>query len=144
MKTRVKFPSRAVVALRAFPLVFTVFLTPAVLVTASAQTSLPELVDSNLRVRIAATGLNSPTSMAFIGANDILVLEKPTGRVLRIINGTVQATPVLDLGVNSGSERGLLGIALHPRFPSNPSVYLFWTESTTGVDTTVLGQTPLL
>ncbi|HSJ26868.1 MAG TPA: PQQ-dependent sugar dehydrogenase, partial [Acidimicrobiia bacterium] len=64
-------------------------------------------------------------------------------KVQRVVNGTVAAT-VLDLAVNVGSERGLLGIALHPRFPRNPGVYLFWTESTTGADTDVLNQTPLL
>jgi glucose/arabinose dehydrogenase len=48
------------------------------------------------------------------------------------------------LAVNFGSERGLLGIALHPDFPSNPGVYLYWTESTTGGDTNVLANTPLL
>lgn len=41
----------------------------------------------------------------------------------------------IDLAVNSGSERGLLSIALHPDFPSNPSVYLYWTESSTRADT---------
>jgi aldose sugar dehydrogenase len=34
---------------------------------------------------------------------------------------------VLDLAVNNASERGLLGIALHPNFPDNPGVYLYWT-----------------
>jgi glucose/arabinose dehydrogenase len=36
---------------------------------------------------------------------------------------------VLDLAVNNASERGLLGIALHPDFPANPGVYLYWTCS---------------
>ena len=117
------------------------FLAPAGVATGQAVT--PRLVDSNLSVRALVTGLDSPTTMAFIGANDVLVLEKATGRVKRVVNGVVQAT-VLDLAVNSGSERGLLGIAVHPAFPANPSVYLFWTESTTGVDTTVLSQTTLL
>ena len=73
----------------------------------------------------------------------MLVLEKATGQVQRVVNGAVQST-VLDLAVNFGSERGLLGIALHPDFPANPGVYLYWTESTTGADTTVLSATPLL
>ena len=37
---------------------------------------------------------------------------------------------MLDLAVNSASERGLLGIALHPKFRKNGWIYLFWTEST--------------
>ena len=46
--------------------------------------------------------------------------------------------------MNSGSERGLLGIALHPDFPDTPYVYLYNTESSTGLDTTVLSEVPLL
>ncbi|MFN3651221.1 MAG: PQQ-dependent sugar dehydrogenase [Armatimonadota bacterium] len=108
-----------------------------------AGAAAPEVVDPNLAVRTVVSGLDQPTSMAFIGENDFLVLEKATGRVRRVTNGAVQGT-VLDLPVNSGSERGLLGIALHPRFPQDPGVYLFWTESTTGADTEVLSETPLL
>jgi glucose/arabinose dehydrogenase len=110
---------------------------------ARAQTIGPTLLDPNLRLETRASGLVTPTSIAFLGANDILVLEKNTGKVKRVVNGAVTAT-VLDLAVNFGSERGLLGIALHPDFPTNPGVYLFWTESTTSSDTDVLSETPLL
>ena len=103
----------------------------------------PTVLDPNLDVRTVVAGLSSPTTMAFIGPDDFLVLEKATGQVKRVVGGAVQAT-VLDLAVNSASERGLLGIALHPGFPGNPGVYLFWTESTTGTDSNVLSQTPLL
>ena len=103
----------------------------------------PSVVDRNLQVHTVVTGLSTPTSIAFIGPDDILVLEKNTGRVLRVVNGALQGV-VLDLAVNFGSERGLLGIALHPEFPHDRGVYLFWTESTTGSDTNVLASTPLL
>src|SRR5688572_25346439 len=109
---------------------------------ASAQGG-PTMLDPTLGVRTAATALVTPTSVAFLGANDLLVIEKNTGRVQRVVNGSVQGT-VLDLAVNFGSERGLLGIALHPSFPTNPGVYLYWTESSTGADTNVLSATPLL
>ena len=110
---------------------------------ASAQEAGPTMVDTRLGVRTVAAGLALPTSIAFVGTNELLAIEKNTGRVQRIVNGAQQGT-VLDLAVNFGSERGLLGIALHPGFPANPGVYLFWTESTTGADTNVLSQTPLL
>jgi glucose/arabinose dehydrogenase len=109
----------------------------------TAPAAEPQLVDPDLGVRTVVTGLEQPTSMAFLGDNDFLVLEKASGKVQRVINGVVQST-ALDLAVNSGSERGLLGLALHPQFPTNPGVYLFWTESSTGADTTVLTNTPLL
>jgi glucose/arabinose dehydrogenase len=97
--------------------------------TVTAQS--PSLVDPNLRVRTIVSGLDQPTSAAFLAPNDVLVLEKATGQVKHVVNGVVVGT-VLDLAVNSGSERGLLGIALHPNFPATPHVYLYWTESTTG------------
>jgi len=103
----------------------------------------PRLVDRNLQVQPAAGGLVTPVSMAFLGPNDFLVLEKDTGKVQRFVDGALQAT-VLDLAVNFGSERGLLGIALHPDFPANRGVYLYWTESTSGGDTDDLSETPLL
>lgn len=103
----------------------------------------PTMLDPNLAVRTVVDGLNQPTTMAFLGLNEILVLEKATGKVQRVVNGVIQS-PVLDLAVNSASERGLLGVALHPGFPSNPGVYLFWTESTTGADSALLAEVPLL
>ena len=103
---------------------------------ASAQTAAPEVVDPGLEVREAATGLVQPTSIAFLGHRDMLVLEKASGQVKRVRNGVTST--VLDLAVNSGSERGLLGIALHPRFRRNGWVYLFWSESRTGADSTAL------
>jgi hypothetical protein len=51
--------------------------------------------------------------MAFLGPNDMLVLEKATGKVQRVVNGVVQSI-VLDLPVDSASERGLLGIGAAP------------------------------
>jgi glucose/arabinose dehydrogenase len=106
-------------------LAITVFITGLVAIS-SLRAQGPEVLDPRLAVRTLASGFTTPISMAFLGSNDMLVLEKDTGRVVRVTNGTVGAT-VLDLGVNSNSERGLLGIALHPEFPRNPGVYLYWT-----------------
>ena len=104
-----------------------------------------EVLDRNLQVTTyIGAGLVQPTGIAFIGADDAFILEKGTGVVKRAINGVIQPEPVLDLAVNSASERGLLGIALHPNFPALPFVYLRWTESATGLDTTVLSEVPLL
>lgn len=92
----------------------------------NAMAQAPRMVVPGLSVRAVTGGLVTPTSIAFIGSNDLFVLEKNTGRVKRVVNGVVQST-VLDLAVNNASERGLLGIALHPNFPTNPGVYLFWS-----------------
>ena len=89
-----------------------------------AQSNGPTMLHPHLGVKQVATGFTTPISLAFLGNNDFLVLEKNTGKVQRVVNGVVQST-VLDLAVNFASERGLLGIALHPNFPSNPGVYLY-------------------
>lgn len=80
--------------------------------------------------------LSQPTTMAFIGPNDFLVLEKATGIVKRVTNGVVSGTNVLDLPVNANSERGLLGIAVHPNFsqPNNNQVYLYYSLGTNAND----------
>ena len=123
----------------------------------------PVVFDQNLSVRTIVSGLDSPVAMAFLGPNDFLVTEKQSGRVKHVVNGTVAGT-VLDLAVNNGSERGLLGIALHPDFATTKFVYLYWTcrapvnaadqthpsmtecadAPQAGADTSNLVETPLL
>jgi glucose/arabinose dehydrogenase len=110
---------------------------------ARAQMVGPTVLDPNLAVRTVVAGLTTPVSMAFLSPDDMLVLEKDTGKVQRIIGGIMTST-VLDLAVNFASERGLLGIALHPDFPADPRVYLYWTESSTGADTSDLAEVSLL
>jgi hypothetical protein len=52
--------------------------------------------DPNLKVEAVITGLSSPTSMAFIDNNNILVLEK-SGQVRLVSNGVPQGKPVLQV-----------------------------------------------
>src|SRR4051794_9735979 len=51
---------------------------------------------------------------------------------------------MLDLAVNSNSARGLLSMVLHPNFGANGFVYIRWTESSTGADSGVVSEVPLL
>jgi glucose/arabinose dehydrogenase len=92
----------------------------------AAQSGGPTVAAPDLEVTTVISGLTTPIALSFLGSNDFLVLEKNTGRVVRVRDG-VRDSVVLDLPVNFASERGLLGIALHPDFPRNPGVYLFWT-----------------
>jgi glucose/arabinose dehydrogenase len=89
----------------------------------------PSIKDSNLQVNIVATGLSKPTSMAFLGPNDILVLEKDTGIVKRVKNGVILPAPLLDLNVATSSERGMLGIDVKRRGSSTTQfdVFLYYT-----------------
>jgi aldose sugar dehydrogenase len=106
--------------------------------SASAQTlSDPGL--SLTTVLNSAAGLSQPTGLRFLGSNpnDFFAIEKNTGRVKRFQSGV--STTVIDLPVASESERGLLGIALHPNFgeigqPLNDKVYLYYSRSSSGGD----------
>jgi len=103
----------------------------------------PEMLDPSLTVTTVVSGLSQPTSMAFLGSNDFLILEKANGKVQHVVNGVVVGT-ALDLAVNSASERGLLGIALQPDFAVTNGIYLYWTQSSTGADSPNLADVPLL
>ena len=84
----------------------------------------PSLVDPALVIdTLAPAGLFAPTGMRFLGPDDAFLIEKNSGKVKRVHAGVVDE--VLDLGVASDSERGLLGIELHPDFASNGFVYLY-------------------
>jgi glucose/arabinose dehydrogenase len=111
-----------------------------------AADSIPlQILDPSLQVTtVLNSGITQPIGIVFLGQNDFLVLEKASGQVKRVIDGVVQATPVLDLVVNSASERGLLSLVLHPNFPATPLAYVRWTESSTGADTNVTLNVPLL
>jgi glucose/arabinose dehydrogenase len=72
----------------------------------------PIINDPTLVAQVVFKGLKAPTSMAFLGPNDILVLEKNEGTVQRIVNGKMLTEPLLHVNVSSADERGLLGIAV--------------------------------
>jgi aldose sugar dehydrogenase len=95
----------------------------------------PFVTDPNLKVEAVYQGLEHPTSMAFLGQDDILVLEKDNGTVRRIVNGTLLSEPLLDVPVASKGERGMLGIAIARQETDHRIyVFLYYTESATGRD----------
>src|SRR3712207_8806084 len=63
----------------------------------------PEVLDPDLAVSTAVSGLTQPTSMAFVGKDAFLVLEKASGRVKLVRDGAVQDT-VLDRSEEHTSE----------------------------------------
>lgn len=104
-----------------------------------------EMLDPNLQATVVLnTGITQPIGIVFLSGNDFLVLEKASGQIKRVTGGVVNPTPVLDLAVNSTSERGLLSMVLDPSFASNGFAYIRWTESNTGADSTLVSQVPLL
>jgi aldose sugar dehydrogenase len=98
------------------------------------ESSQPVINDPSLKLELVAEGLQLPSQMAFLGPNDILVLEKDSGMVKRVINGESLKEPFLDVNVATAYERGLLGIAItkngNETAQGNAThVYVYYTES---------------
>ena len=96
---------------------------------APAQPSLPAGFDDAL---VASVG--SPTSLAFTPDGRLLITTQP-GRLRGVRNDALVASAALDLGtvLCTDSERGLLGVAVDPRFASNRTIYLYYTYKKSGV-----------
>ena len=101
--------------------------TPPPAPTATAVSAIP-----HLKVEEVATGLEVPWSLSFAPDGRIFFTERP-GRVRVIVEGRLQAQPVLDVpDVSATGEGGLLGITLDPAFAENHYLYLYHTYDAQG------------
>ena len=71
----------------------------------------PSLSDSSLRIEEVAKVFDFPTSLAFLGKDDIILLQKDSGNVIRLLDGNV-SHQLLHIDVSFRDERGLLGLAV--------------------------------
>jgi len=79
---------------------------------------------------VVAEGQALPITMAFLSQNDILVLEKDKGTVMRIIDGVVQPQPLLEVNVATEVERCMCGIAVSQNNETGTTnVFLYYTET---------------
>jgi aldose sugar dehydrogenase len=102
----------------------------------------PAINDPNLKLEIAYQGNYIPglrelnqftpvTQFAFLGNDDILILSKNDGKVLRVLNHKLLSEPLLDVNVTNQWESGLLGITIS-KDADKVYVFLYYTESTSG------------
>eukprot|EP00899_Mesostigma_viride_P019317 jgi/Mesvir1/27387/Mv07191-RA.1 len=99
--------------------------------TRGEPTSLAD--DPNIRIReMMISGLTWPTAIKFAPAADgrVFIIEK-AGK-LKVLDSISDKTPTLvfDVSPNTFSawDHGLLGLAVHPSFPSPPFVYILYTR----------------
>ena len=85
--------------------------------------------DNSLKSQLITTGLKAPSAMAFLGPNDIVVTEKNTGNVVRVVNGVISAQPLLHVNVTKKDERGLLGLAIPSSAGRTKKIFLYYTEA---------------
>ncbi len=90
----------------------------------------PTISDPNIRVERVMTGLELPTSMAFLDNDDIIITQKDNGRVRLVSNGVLQPQSILQVPVVNNSERGLLGVAIANTTTGSTTktVFLYYTE----------------
>jgi glucose/arabinose dehydrogenase len=79
-----------------------------------------------------AGGLDAPLAVTSAGDGSGRIFVTEQGGQIRIVRGgTLVATPFLDIAsrITSGGERGLLGLAFHPKFPSDPRFFVNYTDT---------------
>lgn len=93
-----------------------------------------KIATSTQRIAVIAQNLEVPWTIAFLPNGDMLVTER-AGRIRKVdknrnVENVAAINEVLQIG-----EGGLLGIALHPDFPANNYVYVYYTYSSSGSQT---------
>src|ERR671932_1929191 len=92
---------------------------------ANAESTLP----SGFRESVVFSGLNEPTNVEFAKGGRVFVAEK--SGLIKVFDNLSDKTPTTfaDLRTNVYNfwDRGLLGLALDPNFPTNPYVYVLYT-----------------
>lgn len=87
----------------------------------------------NLQLTPLATGFSSITSLAHCNDDRLFVVQQRGRiRIVDINTGAVNSTDFLNLTslvTQSGSERGLLGLAFHPQYQSNGYFFVSYTDN---------------
>lgn len=107
-------------------------LPPFLLALALMVTAASPAAAARVKPELVAGDLAFPTNMALSPDGRIFFTEKETGDVRIIEEGQVLPEPFTHLDVVGGAETGLLGIALHPSFPGQPWVYLYYSDAADG------------
>jgi len=104
------------------------FLIAAAALAVTAPAAVGQVLPGNITIGLqeVASGLTSPVfATSPVGDSSRLFVADQTGRIRIIENGSLLATPFLDLSatipvLNTGfDERGLLGLAFHPNYANN-------------------------
>jgi len=80
-----------------------------------------------LALQEVAAGLSRPVLVASPSGDPRLFVVEQGGDIEILSGGTTLPTPFLDLGVTTGGEQGLLGLAFHPQYATNGKFYVNYT-----------------
>ena len=91
--------------------------------------SIPAPINPIFKIEKVFSAPFKPTTMAFLGKDDFLILDRDEGKVFRVMNGTMLQQPVLDVNVATVGYRGMLGIALSKDGNKQQRAFLYYTEA---------------
>jgi glucose/arabinose dehydrogenase len=93
---------------------------------ANAVATLP----SGFQERVVFGGLSEPTNVEFSKDGRVFVAEK--SGLIKVFDNLSDTTPTtfadLSTNVHNFWDRGMLGLALDPNFPTNPYIYVLYTH----------------
>src|SRR5918912_3279705 len=122
LSTSQPFRMWAVLGAVALAVVLLALLSP---LKANAAATLP----SGFQEKVVFSGLTAPTNVEFSKDGRVFVAEK--SGLIKVFDNLSDTTPTtfadLRTKVHNFWDRGLLGLALDPNFPSNPYVYVLYT-----------------
>lgn len=75
-----------------------------------------------------ATALGVPWAMALLPDGTLIVTERDTAEVKRVVDGEVDVIGVVEDAIAAGGEGGLLGVAVAPDFTTEQRLYLYYTS----------------
>lgn len=104
-------------------------LVPVTVAAVPAAPARAAVVPSGFSEQVVFSGLSNPTNVAFAADGRVFVAEKSgLVKVFDSLDDT-SASVFADLRtkVHNYWDRGLLGLALHPNFPTDPRVYVLYT-----------------
>lgn len=83
---------------------------------------------------VVASGIVGPTVVTPSPDGRLFICQQNGG--LRVVkNGSLLPTPFLQLTVDGGGERGLIGLTFDPNFATNQHLYVYYTVPTSGTST---------
>lgn len=104
-------------------------LSPLIL---ASSCPLPPNGGLSLSIETIVANADAPVDLVFAPDGRVFYTEKNSGRIRVIAIGALLDAPFATILVNNRSERGLLGIVLHPDFASTPWLYVYYSRSSTG------------
>ena len=107
-----------------------IFATVVAVATMCSSLSVAQALPRKLEAKVYKSGLKFPVDLAWApGTKKLFFTEKATGKIRVLVGRRLLKRPCTNLDVNANGERGALGIALHPRFENNHSLYVYYTNA---------------